>query len=82
MSSTYRLTILIAAVVVAPAVAAHGQGEAAAPAPADRAVYLDQHGVVRWREAPSAGNPEGEDRSRAVLRARPEEGGRKARLIR
>ena len=42
--------ILVAALLAAPLLAAQGQRAPGAPAPANRAVYLDQEGVVRWRD--------------------------------
>jgi hypothetical protein len=50
MSSTYRLTILLAVLAVVPVVAAHGQGAPGTPALASRSVYLDKQGVVRWSD--------------------------------
>jgi hypothetical protein len=40
----------VAALVVAPVVTAQGQVARGAPAPANRAVYLDKAGVIRWRD--------------------------------
>src|SRR5512132_1170570 len=50
MSSPYHLIILLAALVVRPVVAVQGQGTHDAPAPANRAVYLDKEGVGRWKD--------------------------------
>jgi hypothetical protein len=50
MSSPYRLSILLAGLVVQPVIAAQGQGAHGAPTPANRAVYLDKQGVVRWKD--------------------------------
>ena len=40
----------VAALVCVPVVSAHGQGAPGEPAAANRAVYLDKAGVVRWRD--------------------------------
>jgi beta-galactosidase len=50
--------------------------------PASVGVRVVRGAAVEAIPATSAGHPEGEDRSRAVPRARPEEGGREAGLIR
>src|SRR5262249_11714836 len=50
MSSMHRISILLAVVMSAPGIALHAQRGSAAPAPANRAVYLDNQGVVRWTD--------------------------------
>jgi hypothetical protein len=52
MSSIHRLSILLAAMVIASVATAHGQGARVpdAPAPASRSVYLDKQGVIRWSD--------------------------------
>lgn len=50
MRAMLCLTVLFPAWLAALVPAAHAQAAGAAPAPANRAVYLDNEGVVRWRD--------------------------------
>lgn len=50
MSSTCRFTLLLAACVLWPVAGVRGQGAPHASSAANRAVYLDKEGVVRWRD--------------------------------
>ena len=49
MRAVVRLTILLPVLLGAAARDGHAQ-RTTAPAPANRAVYLDSAGVVRWRD--------------------------------
>ena len=49
MSPAHRFAILLASLLGLAVASAHAQARAGVAAPADRAVYLDKQGVVRWR---------------------------------
>ena len=50
MPSTCRLTLLLIACVLGPVAGVCGQDAPHAASAANRAVYLDKEGVVRWRD--------------------------------
>ena len=54
MRATITLAILIPSLLAAPVPAAHAQGPSRALVTANRAVYLDDAGVVRWRSSAPA----------------------------